>query len=276
MAKTASVNFIKTFDPVVHQAYQTGAKLSGTTRMRKTNGESHQFPLIGKTIAKQRIPGTAVQPQPISQTNVVVTPQNFSVEQYSATEDIEKMNYDERREIAEAQGYALGRREDQFKIDAMSLAGADVVATAVGGGNGLNIGKLNRASRLMNEKGVPMMDRHFAVSAYGLEQALNEEKFTSSDYAALRALQTGEINQFAGFKWHIIDERDEGGLPIAANIRDCFAWHPSSVGFVVNMQAKTEIEWMVERRSWLIYSSLAMGAKAIDPNGIVKIEITEA
>ena len=52
------------------------------------------------------------------------------------------------------------------------------------------------------------------IHANGLAALLDETELTSSDFATVKALSTGEIDTFLGFKFITLGDRDEGGLPI--------------------------------------------------------------
>ena len=92
----------------------------------------------------------------------------------------------------------------------------------------------------------------------------------------LKALVSGEINTFLGFRFYILGDRDEGGLPLSTNDRTCYAFHRSSIGMAVNMAQKTEINYVPEKTSFLVNSMFSAGAVAIDDEGIVKITCDES
>ena len=72
--------------------------------------------------------------------------------------------------------------------------------------------------------------------------------------ASIKATVSGEINTFLGFRFYVLGDRDEGGLPLATNDRTCFAFHRSAVGMAVNMAQKTEINYVPEKTSFLVNS----------------------
>ena len=39
-------------------------------------------------------------------------------------------------------------------------------------------------------------------------------KAISGDFASIKALVSGEINTFLGFRFYVLGDRDEGGLPL--------------------------------------------------------------
>lgn len=271
------------FDAEVKHAYQGGALLNGTTKVRRNVvGSTYNFRTSGKGIAKQKASAAPVIPMNVTRANVPATLGNWHASDYTDIFDQATVNFDEKQELAQSVALAMGRRSDQIRIDAMALsANVAAVDTNVGGAaSGFNLDKLLRLSRIMNAAGIPSSGRHLAINARGLEQALLISQFSSADYASLRALQSGEINSFAGFQWHIIDDRnaagEEGGLPlVSAGIRQGFAWHEQAVGFASGIDISTEINYIAERTSWLVTGKFKAGAVIIEAVGVQGVQYTE-
>lgn len=280
MTTTASANFRTEFEPLVKQAYQEGAKLLGTVRTRNNaNAKTVSFPKLGKGLASLRIPGATLTPMNAVASAVTVTIADYDATDYSYVEDLEKLAFDEKAELAKVAGFAAGRKADQLIIDAMAASAfATTVPITEGGANtSLNLEKLTKAAELLNANGVPMENRHIAITASALGAALRVSTLTSADYNQMRALQSGEINTYMGFKWHMIETRAEGGLPLAtANQRNCFAWHESAVGFASNGGIKSAVDWIPQMASWQIRSYFSGGAVSIDTDGIIDVLCYEA
>jgi hypothetical protein len=100
---------------------------------------------------------------------------------------------------------------------------------------------------------------------------LGDERAISSDFQTLQHLVQGSVNTMMGFTFHIVGDRDEGGLPLATADRTCFAFHRSAIGVAVGIAPKTEINYIPEKTSFLITAMLSMGAGAIDVDGIVDV-----
>lgn len=280
MTTTASANFRTEFEPLVKQAYQQGSKLMGTVRTRNNaNARTVSFPKIGKGLASLRIPGATLTPMNAVQTAVTVTIQDYDATDYSYVEDLEKLAFDEKAELAKVAGMAAGRKVDQLIIDAMAASAyATQIAISEGGSNtSLNLEKLTAAAKLLNANGVPMEGRHLAITADALSAALRVSTLTSADYNQMRALMSGEIDTYMGFKWHMIETRTEGGLPLATtNQRNCFAWHESAVGYASNGGIKSAVDWIPQMASWQIRSYFSGGAVSIDTDGIIDVLVYEA
>ena len=90
------------------------------------------------------------------------------------------------------------------------------------GNTGFTLEKLLTAAEMLDAAEVGDIDevkRYFACSARQLRDALNEPKFTSADYAEIKALLSGKITMFMGFEW----KRTERLLkPDGARLCYCF------------------------------------------------------
>lgn len=248
-------------------------------------GNTVNFPTVGKGSAIVRTPATDIVPLNTSFGTVACSLTDYVAGEYSDIFNQQKVNFSERAELAQVVGSAIGRRQDQIILDALlsASAGSSVANTVVTTGSatasGLSVGKIIQASEKLNIKNVPATDRHMVIHASGLASLLADERAVSADYASLKALSqgNGEIGQFMGFTIHVLGDRDEGGLTKdGSNDRTNFAFHKSAVGCAVGIAPKTEINYIPEKTSFLITAMLSMGAVAIDADGICDIITREA
>lgn len=277
MAVGISNAFVQLFDAEVKQAYQASRALAGITRERTgVEGNQVKFPKIGKGTATVRVPQTDVTPLNVSYSQVTASMTDFIASEYSDIFSQQKVNFDERRELVQVVGNAIGRRMDQLVIDALNAASSpSTVATSVGGSaTNMNLAKLLAAKKALDVKNVPAEGRCMIIHANGLSALLDETELTSSDFATVKALSTGEIDTFLGFKFITLGDRDEGGLPLPST-RTCFAFHRDAIGMGIGMNQKSEINYVPEKTSFLVSSMFSAGAVAIDDDGIVKISATE-
>jgi len=277
MAVGISNAFVQLFDAEVKQAYQASRMLAGVTRER-TNVEGNQvkFPKIGKGTATVRVPQTEITPLNVTYSQVAATMSDYIAAEYSDIFSQQKVNFDERRELVQVVSGAIGRRMDQLVIDALNAASSpSTVGTDIGGsGSNMNLAKLLAAKKALDTKNVPSEGRCMIIHANGLSALLDETELTSSDFATVKALSTGEIDTFLGFKFISLGDRDEGGLPLPST-RTCFAFHRDAVGMGIGMGQRSEINYVAEKTSFLVSSMFSAGAVAIDDEGIVKISATE-
>lgn len=280
MSLQASNNFITSFDAMVKQAYQGASKLRNTVRLKSgVQGSTHQFPTMGKGLAQSRVRLTDVTAMNVSQNKATATLSDWVAPEYVDIFDINKLAFDEKQNLAQAVSNALGRRLDQLVIDAMSTSAfATQVGVNTGGSNtNINLEKILRAKALLDKNGVPNDgNRHMAISAQGLEGALLETEISSSDFNVMKALMTGEIKTYAGFQFHVIEDRTEGGLPKTSTTRNNFAWHKDAVGLAIGMDQRTEINYIAEKTSWLVNGMLSAGAISIDTDGIIDVLAIES
>jgi len=277
MAINVSNAFVTLFDAEVKQAYQGESMLRNTVRLRTgVEGSTHKFPKIGSGVAQVRVPQTDVTPMNVDYSQATVTLSDYIAAEYSDIFNQAKINFDERQELVQVVSKSIGRRADQLIIDALDAASTSLtVATTVGGaGTNLNLDKLIEAKKLMDAGNVPMEGRHMLIHANNLSGLLGETEVTSSDYNSVKALVGGEINTFLGFNFHVIGDRDEGGLP-KPSTRTCYAWHQQAMGMAEGMGVRTEINYIPEKTSHLVASMFSAGAVGIDAGGIVEISCTE-
>lgn len=275
MAISLSNAFVTLFDAEVKQAYQGKAMLVGAVRQRRgVEGSSVKFPKVGKGVASARVTQTDVTPMNVGFSNVTCTLQDWNAAEYSDIFSQAKVNFDERSELSQVVGAAIGRRQDQLILDALAAAtGTGTVANSIGGTNtNMNISKLREAAKILNTKNVPSDGRHIIIHANSLASMLEQTSVTSSDFNSVKALVQGEISTFMGFQFHILGDRAEGGLPIdGSSDRTLYAFHSQAIGYAEGIAPKTEINYIPEKTSWLVNALFSAGSVAIDSEGIVKI-----
>lgn len=275
MAISLSNAFVTLFDAEVKQAYQGKAMLVGAVRQRRgVEGSSVKFPKVGKGVATARVTQTDVTPMNVGFSNVTCTLQDWNAAEYSDIFSQAKVNFDERSELSQVVGAAIGRRQDQLILDALAAASSTgTVANSIGGSNtNMNISKLREAAKILNAKNVPSDGRHIIIHANSLASMLEQTSVTSSDFNSVKALVQGEISTFMGFQFHILGDRTEGGLPIdGSSDRTLYAFHSQAIGYAEGIAPKTEINYIPEKTSWLVNALFSAGSVAIDSEGIVKI-----
>lgn len=270
---------IALFDAEVKHEYQQMGKLRGTVRSRSNvQARTYRFPKMGKGLATARLPQTEVVPMNITHTNATATLEDWNAAEFTDIFDEAHTNINERQELAFTIAGAITRREDQLIIDAAEAASTTLtVAASVGGAaSGLNVAKIRNAAFLLDDQGVPPMDRVFVASVKGKEQLLGETEATSSDFNSVKTLVEGTLKSFYGFEFIWIETRTEGGLTIAADQRTNFAWHKQAMGHAVAKDFRTEVHYIPQRTSWLSNGLFSAGSVAIDAFGLVEITTDES
>jgi hypothetical protein len=153
------------------------------------------------------------------------------------------------------------------------MDGSTPLTTAVpAGGTNLSMAKVIDAQVELRDQGVPNTELFAAIEAGGLGGLLNDEKATSGDYQAIKALVAGEVNTLVGFQFIIIETRTEGGLTEAANVVDSWFFQRPAVGLAIGIDMKTEVNWIAERTAWLTNGMLKAGSVVRDEGGLVKVQ----
>jgi len=281
MSKFLSNAAISQFDAEVKQAYQGTAMMRNTVRVRTgVTGSSHRFPKMGKGQAQPRVPQTDVTPMNIGHSNATATLEDWNAPEYTDIFDQATVNFDERRELAFVIASAIGRREDQMILDALDAASTSLtVAASVGGSaTDMNTAKVRRAKRLLDAQGVPNGRgmRTMVISASGLESLLGDPDASTVDKNNIKALFDGEIQHWVGFEVLQIEDRDEGGLPLAGTTRTSYAYDKMSTGLAIGIDFRTEVNYIPQKTSWLSNGIFKAGAVGVDNNGIVEITTEEA
>lgn len=273
-------NVIAEFDAMVKHAYQGEGMLRPTVRLRTgVGGSTYRFPKMGKGTATPRIPQTDVVPMNIAHTKATATLEDWNAPEYTDIFNQAKVNYDEKEELAFVIASAIGRREDQLILDALDAASSTLtVSTDLGGtGTNLNTTKCRRARRLLNAQGVPKRgNRTLVISSIGMEALLGDSDADTIDKNVIKALYDGDIKRWLGFDILEMEDRDEGGLPLSTGVRTSYAYHMSSTGLAVGIDARTEINYIPEKTSWLCNGLFSAGAVGIDALGIVEVSTTES
>jgi hypothetical protein len=279
MAISLSNAFVTLFDAEVKQAYQGVAQLVPAVRQRRgVEGSTVKFPKVGKGVATARVPQSDVTPMNVGFSTVTCTLSDWNAAEYSDIFNQAKVNFDERSELVKVVANAIGRRQDQLILDALAGSSTALSVTEDEGGTdtGLNVAKLRAAKKLLDKNNVPMDNRHIIIHANSLSSLLAETAVTSTDFNTVRALVSGELNTFLGFTFHTIGDRAEGGLPIATSERKLWAFHRDAIGYAEGIAPRTEINYIPEKTSWLVNAVFSAGAIAIDAEGIVEIQTTDA
>ena len=279
MSISLSNAFVTLFDAEVKQAYQGKAMLVPAVRQRRgVEGSTVKFPKVGRGVATVRVPQTDVTPLNVGFSTVTLTLADYNAAEYSDIFSQAKVNFDERQELVQVVAGAMGRRQDQMILDALSASSTSLtVANSIGGSTtNMNVAKLREAKRLLDKGNVPPDGRNIIIHANGLSNLLSETSVTSSDFNSVKALVQGDINTFLGFTFHVLGDRSEGGLPIDGSLdRTCYAFHKDAIGYGEGIAMRTEINYIAEKTSWLVNEVFSAGAVAIDDEGIVKITCRE-
>lgn len=264
------------FDSMVKAAYQSMGKLRKHVRVKPgVTGNTARFRVASRGVATPRIPQTDLVPMGASYTSVDAVLTDWNAAEYTDVFDQQKTNIDEQKIVAQNIAGAIDRRIDQMIINALDAANA--AQAIVNGGTGFTYAKLLRIGSLMDQRAVPAGQRKLAISARAKEDLLNDSNrlFISRDFVNQHVIQTGTLPQILGFDIEVIDNRDEGGLPLSGITRTNFAWDAQAIGLAIGIEPRTTVDWIPEKTSWLANRILTAGAIAIDPLAVIEVEAQE-
>ncbi len=275
MSKVLSSVAVTEFDSLVKHAYQNAGLLKGAVTVRNNVvGDTYKFRNMGKGLANQKSTSDLVTPMDITHDFATATLENWNAPEYTDMFDAQTVNFDEKQELASTIASSLGRRCDQLVIDAMKTLPVDqaYAGTVVENSQNLTVKKVIEAQVALRAQGVPNSNLFAAIGAQGLGGLLNEEEISSVDYNNVKALVNGEVDTFGGFKFIVIEDRVEGGLPETGDIVDSFFFSQDAVGLAIGIDMKTDVDWIADRTSWLCNGMLKAGAISRDASGIVKVQ----
>lgn len=280
MSATLSQVAVEAFDTKVKQAYQGMSKLQDTVTQRSQKAGVYYFRRQGKGLANPHNSQAEVIPMGVEHVKIPCILEGWNAPEYTDIFDQSEVNFSELSTLAFTVAEAIGRRQDQFIINAAANLvpesgtgyAYDVVA-ARGANTAMNIGKLRQASSGLSDSGVPSGDRYIVINYRALEQLLGTYQVASYEYDKVKALIEGSIDYFLGFKFRIIETREEGGLPSTGTGNElyAYAYHKSALGLVTSIAPTTQVNFVAERNSYLTNGLLNGGAVAIDSRGIVRI-----
>ena len=262
--------FVKQFEADVHLAYQQmGTKLRSTVRSKSgVIGASTTFQKVGRGTASTKSRHGIVPVMNLNHEPVECLLMDYYAGDWVDSLDELKTNIDERRVVASAGAYALGRKTDELIISAMNTATASVGDYTTG----LTKELVLNALEVLNTNDVPDDGRRFAVvGVHQWNELLGMEEFVSADYVSDSPL----VNGFEARKWLGITCVLHNGLPVSNANRDCFIYHATSIGHACGQEVKSDISWHGERAAHFISNSMSQGAVLIDGDGIVRVKCSD-
>lgn len=271
MSSSIDQVFVKQFEADVHLAYQQmGTKLRSTVRSKSgVIGASTTFQKVGKGTASTKSRHGIVPVMNLNHEPVECLLQDYYAGDWVDALDELKTNVDERRVVAGAGAYALGRKTDELIIDAMKTSTASVGDYTTG----LTKELILSAVEQLNANDVPDDGRRFAViGVHQWNELLSMDEFVSADYVGK---ETPLVSGFETKKWLGIVWVLHNGLPVDGANRDCFMYHASAIGHASGQDVKSDISWHGERAAHFVSNSMSQGAALIDTDGIVRIKCAE-
>lgn len=270
--KGIDASFIKHFEAEVHTAYQQqGSKLKKTVRFKDgITGASTTFQVIGAQSANQKT-GRNEQLTPSSVTHepVECVLSDWYAGQWVDKLDELKVGHDERKVLATAGAYALGRKTDELIIGALSAATQEAGEAT----QALTKERILKAFQMLNTNNVPDDGERYAlVGPAQWNQLLNLEEFSNANYVGEEHpfIAGSESRKWMGINWIM-----HTGLPAsgaeAEDTTTCFIYHKSAVGLAAGQEIVTDITWHGDYAAHYVNNMMSQGACLIDNQGVVKM-----
>lgn len=272
MSETIDQAFITQFEQDVHLAYQRmGSKFRGTVRTKTVAANTVRFQKLAKGVASTKGRHANITPMNLVHSYVEATMADYYAGDYIDVLDELKTNIDERMVVASSAAYAMGRTTDDIIIAAMETTSN----TIAHGNTGLTKTKMLQLFEDLNNDDVPDDgQRWMAVSPAAWTDLLSDNSFASADFIGMDELPFK--GGMTAKRWLGFNMFTHSGLTVAANIRNCLCWHPSSVGHGINADVSTRIDYIPEKASNFVNSQLSMGAVLIDASGCRIVEVDES
>ena len=272
MSTSISSAFIAKYIADVKEAYQQqGSRLRGTVR-KKTGivGSTAIFQKHGTGQAGNKTRHGNVPLMNADHSTVTATLTDWYAADYVDKLDELKTNIDERKLVANAGAWALGRKIDNLLITELdSGAGTtDSASTA-----GMTLVRLMTGIETLVGNDVPFDGNVFGlVGPHQWAELMLINEFKSADYVGADGLpwKTGPwpaFKEFAGVKI-----MTHTGLPLSSGTRKCFLYHRNAIGLAEGADISVSVDWVAEKAAHLIDHMMSSGAKTIDGDGIYEIQ----
>lgn len=282
---------------VMHLAQQKGSRLRTTVR---TDGD-----IVGDTVYFDRLGSTEAQEittrhgdtplNDIEHSRRAAVMRDYDWASLVDKTDKLKTIYDPTNPYARSAGWALGRKMDDILITALGgtaltgkLAGSTQALPAAqkiavddhtydtGSGDvGLTISKLILARELLLAAEAVDEDQELFIvtTRKQISNLLTEEKVTSQDYAAIKALVRGDVDSFMGFRF----KRTERLTVDGSSDRLIYAYTRMAIGLGLPKDIEVDIGPRRDKRnSTQVYSCMSLGAVRVEDEQVVEIACDES
>ena len=286
MSTQITTAFVNQFSSNVQMlSQQMGSIFRNTVDSESVTGEKAFFDQVGSAAAVKRTSrhgDTPTMDTPHSRRMVTMD----SWEWADLIDDADKvrMLIDPTSSYAKAAAAAMGRAMDDEIIAAAtgtaltgktgststSLPSANQIAH---GSADLTIAKLLAAKKQLDiNEGDPSIPRYMAVSPDQIEALLGTTQVTSADFNTVKALASGQVDSFMGFRF-IVSNR----LAKTGDIRTCFAWAEDGIKLAIGKDVMAKIDERADKSySTQVYYCMTMGVTRMEEAKVIQVECSEA
>jgi hypothetical protein len=283
MANTITQAFVEQFKSnVMHLSEQQRSRLRATITEDSVTGEKFNFERVGNVAAvvkSTRHTATPVLDVPHSRRTGTMT--DYQWADLVDNEDKLRMLISPESAYAKAGANAMGKAFDDLIIaaatgNAVDGDGSNVALPSgqkiVHGSTGFTLAKLLTVKEIMDGGEVSDDDRVIIIGSKQVSDLLNTTEIKNADYNSVKALASGQIDTFMGFKF-IRSER----LALATTTRSCIAYTKSAIGLGLGSDVTTKIDERPDLSyAHQVYLAFTAGATRIEDEGVVQIDCTES
>ena len=285
MSTQITTAFVNQFSAnVTMLSQQQGSLLRATVDTETVNGEKAFFDQIGSAAAAIRT--TRHGDTPLMETphdRRMVTLNDYEYADLIDDQDKIRMLASPESNYAKAASFAMGRAMDDAIIAAFNATAktgkAGTTNTALPAGNviahgsaGLTVAKLISAKKLLDAGSVdPSIQRYIVVSPEQIEDLLNTTSVTSSDFNTVKALATGTVDSFVGFKFIVSNRLKDDGTS-----RQCYAWAQDGMKLAIGKDVKAEITQRADKSyATQVYYCASFGATRMEEAKVIQVLCNE-
>lgn len=268
-----STVFVKKYEAEVQAEFQQQTSLMQSTVRSKPimNAEAVKFPWMGKVIAGTKARGGLIPTMDADHKSIELTGTEYYAASYVEENDLDRLNFDERREYVKMGAYALGRKTDEVIIDAMKTGQSTDSGNA---SNPLTMAILSGLIAKMNKADVPDDgQRYCVVGPDQWEQLMAIDQFVKADYVGPEypLLKNVENRRFRGINFFVSNLLPAG----TGTSTICFLYHRLGVGAAVGKRVTAQIDRIPEKDSYLVNNKIRIGAAVVDKTGVIKFSVKD-
>ena len=293
--------YVETFEENIRIATQQGeSKLRNFVEEVHNASESHKFDILGKAEARAKTSARMASPAGGNSTGGVGTtdgldwtrrksaPKTFDAGEQIEVEDPRQMMKDPSSKITKVLANAMKRKIDDIIISACNDPALDGAGNSVAFPTSQILGSattiistdlLLEANQLFLENDVdPDEQRVLVISPTQQRTLLNEEKITSADYQAVKALSGGYMPNILGFNHVILSNRlGQTTTPPTAGQIYCLAFTTSAIGLHVPQDIWAKVAERPDMSfAWQFYTAMMMGAVRIEDEHVIRLHLKDA
>ena len=157
---------------------------------------------------------------------------------------------------------------------ALATAGS---AEAGSSETGLTLEKIAKIGSIFDNASIPATDRHIVCNTDQKWALLGSTKVSSSDYNTVKALTTGELDTYMGFKYHFLPADRFAVNATDTACYDCFAYHKDAVLMTTGKDLTTRVTEMATKNYAVqAFAEMFIGAVRLQGPGVMKVLLAKS